>query len=255
VSPPTSTSRVIIVADAHLGQVPAAVGSAFHAFLDEIPRPGDHLVLMGDLFDFWFEYQSVIPRKHFATVTKLQDVRSRGIPITFVGGNHDRWGGSFFTRDIGIDFFGGEAEIDLGGRRAFLAHGDGLTEQHWSGALMHRVLRNPVTIAVFRVLHPTIGFWIADLFSRHLADNTKDHAVLDRAAAAQRQWAAEFLTRRPDVGFVIMAHTHRPVVDRQADGRSYVNPGAFLDGGRYAVITKEGGVELKQFTAGRLQPA
>ena len=243
------------MADAHLGQVPAAIGSAFHAFLDEIPRPGDHLVLMGDLFDFWFEYPSVIPRKHFATVAKLQEVRARGVAITFVGGNHDRWGGSFFTRDLGIAFFGGEAEIDLGGQHAFLAHGDGLTEQHWSGKVMHRFTRHPLTIAVFRILHPTIGFWIADLFSRHLADNTKDRAVLERAAAAQRRWAADFLARRPDVGLVIMAHTHRPVVDRLDDGRSYVNPGAFLEGGRYAVITKEGGVELKQFTAGRLQPA
>ena len=247
-------SRVIVVADAHLGQVPPAVGTAFHAFLDEVPRPGDHLVLTGDLFDFWFEYRSVIPRKHFATVAKLQDVRARGIPITFVGGNHDRWGGSFFTTDLGITFFGGEAELDLDGRRAFIAHGDGLTEQHWSGALMHRLTRHPVTVAVFRVLHPTIGFWIADLFSRHLADNTKDRTILDRAAAAQRKWAADFLTKHPDVQLVIMAHTHRPVVDRLPDGRTYLNPGAFLDGGRYAVITAET-VELKQFTAARLRPA
>jgi UDP-2,3-diacylglucosamine pyrophosphatase LpxH len=111
-----------------------------------------------------------------------------------------------------------------------------------------------VTIAVFRVLHPTIGFWIADLFSRHLADNTKDRAVLDRAAAAQRRWAADFLGRRPDVDLVIMAHTHRPVVDRLPDGRTYLNPGAFLDGGRYAVITSDA-VELKQFTTERLRPA
>jgi UDP-2,3-diacylglucosamine hydrolase len=245
---------VIVVADAHLGQVPPAVGSAFHAFLDEVPRPGDHLVLMGDLFDFWFEYQSVIPRKHFATVAKLQEVRARGIPITFVGGNHDRWGGTFFTQDLGIEFFGGEAELDLGGRRAFIAHGDGLTEQHWSGKVMHRFTRHPVTVAVFRVLHPTIGFWIADLFSRHLADNTKDRAVLDRAAAAQRRWAADFLSRRADVALVIMAHTHRPVVDRLPDGRTYLNPGAFLDGGRYAVITQDG-AELKQFTTELLRPA
>ncbi len=252
--PPAGTSRVIVVADAHLGQVPAAVGAAFHAFLDEIPRPGDHLVLMGDLFDFWFEYPSVIPRKHFATAAKLQEVRRRGIPITFVGGNHDRWGGSFFTQDLGIEFFGGEAELDLGGRHAFIAHGDGLTEQHWSGKVMHRFTRHPATVAVFKLLHPTIGFWIADLFSRHLADNTKDPAVLDRAAAAQREWAAAFLQQRPDVDLVIMAHTHRPVLDRQPDGRTYLNPGAFLDGGRYALLTTEG-AELKQFTTGRLQPA
>lgn len=243
-----------MVADAHLGQVPASVGTAFHAFLDDVPKPGDHLVVTGDLFDFWFEYNTVIPRKHFATVAKLQAVRARGIPITFVGGNHDRWGGSFFRKDLGIEFFGGEAELDLGGRRAFVAHGDGLTEQHWTGTLMHRFTRHPATIAVFRVLHPTIGFWIADLFSRHLADNTKDRAVLDRASAAQRRWAANFLAKHPDVALVIMAHTHRPVVDRLPDGRTYLNPGAFLDGGRYAVITANG-VELKQFTGGPLPPA
>lgn len=251
-SPPIR--RVLIVADAHLGQVPPAVGTAFHRFLDEVPQPGDHLLLTGDLFDFWFEYHTVIPRKHFASVAKLQAVRGRGIPVTFVGGNHDRWGGSFFRRDLDIAFHAGEAELDLAGRRAFVAHGDGLTEQHWSGALMHRFTRNPVTIAIFRILHPTIGFWIADLFSRHLADNTKDRAVLDRAAAAQQRWAADFLERRPDVELVVMAHTHRPVVDRRSDGRTYVNPGAFLDDGRYAVVT-ESGVELKQFTAGPPRPS
>jgi UDP-2,3-diacylglucosamine hydrolase len=251
---PPPPARVIVVADAHLGQVPAATEAAFHAFLDQVPQPGDHLLINGDLFDFWFEYRAVIPRKHFASVAKLQAVRARGIPITFVGGNHDRWGGDFLRRDLGIAFYGGDTEMELAGRRAFVAHGDGLTEQHWTGTLMHRFTRHPATIAVFRTLHPTIGFWIADLFSRHLADNTRDRAVLDRASAAQREWAAAFLRRRPDIALVIMAHTHRPVVDTLPDGRTYLNPGAFLDGGRYAVLTKDR-VELKQFTAERLPPS
>ena len=250
---PTS-GRVIVVADAHLGQVPAATEAAFHAFLDQVPQPGDHLLINGDLFDFWFEYRAVIPRKHFASVAKLQEVRARGIPITFVGGNHDRWGGDFLRKDLGIAFHGDEAELELAGRRAFVVHGDGLTEQHWSATLMHRVTRHPITIWTFRMLHPTIGFWIADLFSRHLADTTRDRAVLDRASAAQRKWAAQLLTRRPDLSLVIMAHTHRPVVDTLPDGRAYLNPGAFLDGGRYAVVTPTA-VELKQFTTERLQPA
>ncbi len=241
-----ASGRVIVVADAHLGQVPPATAAAFHAFLHQVPQPGDHLLINGDLFDFWFEYRAVIPRKHFASVAKLQAVRARGIAITFVGGNHDRWGGDFWRKDLGIAFYAGEADLELAGRRAFVTHGDGLTEQHWSGALMHRVLRNPVTIALFRVLHPTIGFWIADLFSRHLADNTRDRAVLDRASAAQRKWAADLLERRPDLSLVIMAHTHRPVVDQRPDGRAYLNPGAFLDGRRYAVVTSER-IELKRF--------
>lgn len=239
---------MIVVADAHLGQVPPGTEAAFHAFLDQVPRPGDHLLIAGDLFDFWFEYRAVIPRKHFASVAKLQAVRARGIPLTFVGGNHDRWGGDFLRRDLGIAFHAGEAELELAGRRAFVAHGDGLTEQHWSGTLMHRITRHPLTIFAFRLLHPTIGFWIADKLSGHLADSTRDRAVLDRAATAQRQWAVELLRRRPDVGLVIMAHTHRPVVETLPDGRVYLNPGAFLDGGRYAVVTNDR-VELRQFTA------
>jgi UDP-2,3-diacylglucosamine hydrolase len=238
--------RVVVVADAHLGQVPPATEAAFHAFLDRVPQPGDHLLIAGDLFDFWFEYRAVIPRKHFSSVAKLQAVRARGIPITFVGGNHDRWGGAFLRQDLGIAFHGGDAELELAGRRAFVAHGDGLTEQHWSGALMHRVTRHPVTIWAFRLLHPTIGFWIADKLSGTLADNTRDRAVLDRAAAAQKEWARALLARRTDLSLVIMAHTHRPVVERLPDGRTYLNPGAFLDGGRYAVVTRDA-VELKQF--------
>jgi UDP-2,3-diacylglucosamine hydrolase len=246
--PPTSGApRAIVVADAHLGQVPPAVEAAFHAFLEQVPRSGDHLLINGDLFDFWFEYGSVIPRKHFGSVAKLQALRARGVTITFVGGNHDRWGGKFLTDDLGIAFCGGEAELELAGRRTFVAHGDGLTEQHWSARLMHRVTRHPATIWTFRHLHPDLGFWIADKLSGTLADSTKDRAVLDRAAEAQRAWACDLLERRPELRLVVLAHTHRPRLETLADGRAYLNPGAFLDGGRYAIVSAEG-IELRQFS-------
>ncbi len=245
----SSSGRVIVVADAHLGQVPVAIATAFHAFLERVPQPGDHLLIAGDLFDFWFEYGAVIPRKHFASVAKLQDCGARGVAITFVGGNHDRWGGKFLTDDLGIAFHGGEAEVDLVGRRAFVAHGDGFTEQHWSGKLLHRVTRHPVTIWSFRHLHPDIGFWIAEKLSGKLADTTRDAAVLDRAAEAQRAWATALLRRRPELRLVVMAHTHRPRLETLPDGRAYLNPGAFLDGGKYAIITRDR-IELKVFSDG-----
>ncbi|HEX9704281.1 MAG TPA: UDP-2,3-diacylglucosamine diphosphatase [Gemmatimonadales bacterium] len=243
------SSRIVVVADAHLGQVPPTVAAAFHEFLDCVPQLGDHLLINGDLFDFWFEYQSVIPRKHFPTLARLQALLAKGIPITFVGGNHDRWGGDFLTADLGIAFYAGEAVLELAGRRAFVAHGDGLTEQHWSASLMHHVTRHPVTIAVFRALHPSVGFWIADKLSGHLADSTKDKAVLDRAARAQSDYAKALFERRPELGLIILAHTHRPTVETLPGGRTYLNPGAWLDGGRYAIVTDEG-VELRQFVAG-----
>jgi len=238
--------RCIVVADAHLGQVPPTVEVAFHAFLDTVPRSGDELLINGDLFDFWFEYGPVIPRKHFATVAKLGALVASGTPVTFMGGNHDRWGGDFLRKDLGIRYHAGPAELELAGRRALVVHGDGLTEQHWSGAFIHWLLRQPATVAVFRALHPSIGFWIADKLSGTLADNTKDRAVLDRAEVAQAVYAKALLERRPELALVVMAHTHRPRLETLADGRAYLNPGAFLDGGRYAVITNDA-VELRTF--------
>jgi UDP-2,3-diacylglucosamine hydrolase len=243
-----TASRCVVVADAHLGQVAPAVETAFHDFLEAVPQLGDMLLVNGDLFDFWFEYRTVIPRKHFATVARLQRLVARGIPVTFVGGNHDRWGGDFLRRDLGIGFFPGETELELAGRRSFVAHGDGYTEQHWTGALTHRLLRHRVTVAAFRALHPTLGFWIADKLSGALADNTKDKDVLDRAEAAQASYAGDLLERRPELALVVMAHTHRARLDERPDGRAYLNPGAFLDGGRYAIVTSNV-IELRRFTS------
>jgi len=243
---PAPSSRVVVVADAHLGQAPQAVATAFSAFLRAVPQPGDDLLIAGDLFDFWFEYGRVIPKRHFPVVAELHALRRSGVPITLIGGNHDRWGRDFFTKDLGIAFHPGEAELTLAGRAAFVAHGDGLTEQHWSAKLMHRVTRHPVTVGLFRALHPDVGFWIADKLSHTLADHTRDPAALERAAGAQRDYARALLARRPELDLVVLAHTHRPRLERLSDGRAYVNPGAWLDGYRYAVITSSA-VELKRF--------
>ena len=241
------TARCFVVADAHLGQVPASVETTFHRFIDQVPQPGDELLINGDLFDFWFEYATTIPRRHVVTAMQLGALVRRGIPVTFLGGNHDRWGGDFLRRDLGIRYYTGQTELDLAGRRALVVHGDGLTEQHWGGALTHWLLGQRVTVAVFRLFHPTVGDWIAHKLSGTLADSTKDKALLDRAEAAQATYAKELLQRRLDLSVVVMAHTHRARVERLADGRAYVNPGAFLDGGRYAVITRDS-VELRSFS-------
>jgi UDP-2,3-diacylglucosamine pyrophosphatase LpxH len=99
---------------------------------------------------------------------------------------------------------------------------------------------------LFRALHPDLGFRIVDRFSARLGDHTRDPEVLDRAARAQTQYAKDLLIRRADLDLVILAHTHRPALERLPDGREYLNPGAWLDGYRYAVVTREA-VELRQF--------
>jgi UDP-2,3-diacylglucosamine hydrolase len=232
--------RVLVVSDAHLGGVPAAVDAAFHAFLDEVPQAGDHLLLNGDLFEFWFEYRSVIPRRAFPTLARLAAVRRRGARLTVLGGNHDRWGCGFWEAELGAAFHPREVVLDLAGWRALVAHGDGLAEPHAGARVLHAITRHPLTASLFRWVHPDLGHGLVRRASRVLGHRTRNPEVIARSAAAQADWARGLLGSREDLDLLVLGHTHRPALVAVADRRWYLNPGAWMDGFRYAVITDRG---------------
>jgi UDP-2,3-diacylglucosamine hydrolase len=237
--------QLVIVSDAHIGRNHTAVEERFLTFLDAVPDLGDSLLVNGDLFDFWFSWARVIPRTGFHVAAALARLRKR-VPIVMVGGNHDRWGGTFWDRDLGIEFHPLQTILEIGTRRTLAVHGDGITESHWSARLMHLITRHRATIAVYEALHPDIGLWIADRLGHELGNTERQQQILDRAAIRQRAWAEQALQRQPDVELVIMGHTHRPAAADFAPGRSYLNPGAWMDGGHYAIATASG-AELRQF--------
>lgn len=237
---------LVVVSDAHLGAAPSAVEEALLAFLEAVPDLGDCLLVNGDLFDFWFSWARVIPRRGFHVAAALARLRRR-VPIVMVGGNHDRWGGDFWDREIGIRFEPHRATFEIGRRRVAAIHGDGLTEPRLRATLLHRAINHPITAAVYRVIHPELGLRIVDALSPHLGDHTPNPAKLAYAAARQGAWAADLLLREPELGLVIMGHTHQPSRAEPTAGRQYLNPGAWFDGFRYAVAT-ESGAELRRFT-------
>jgi UDP-2,3-diacylglucosamine pyrophosphatase LpxH len=164
-----------------------------------------------------------------------------------VGGNHDRWGGDLWTRDLGIRFDPHRLTFRLGGLGVAAIHGDGLTEPRRGAILLHRVINHPITSLVYRALHPDLGFRLVERLSPRLGDHSSDEARLEAAAAQQRAWAGELLAREPELGMVIMGHTHRAEHSRTATGGTYLNPGAWFEGLRYAVATEDR-TELRQFT-------
>ncbi|HEX7335617.1 MAG TPA: metallophosphoesterase [Gemmatimonadales bacterium] len=236
---------LVVVSDAHLGVAPPAIEEALLEFLDAVPTLGDCLLVNGDLFDFWFTYARVIPRRGFHVAAALARLRRR-MPIVMVGGNHDRWDNHFWERDLGLDFHPHRATFEVGRRRVMATHGDGLTETRWPARLLHGIIQHPATAGIYRILHPEIGFRLVDLLSPALGDHTMDPATLERASARQRVWAERYVTEDPSVGLVIMGHTHRAVVSEAGGGKLYLNPGAWFDGFRYAIAT-ESGAELCQF--------
>ena len=236
---------LVVVSDAHLGVAPPAVEEALLAFLESVPALGDCLLVTGDLFDFWFSYRRVIPRRGFHVAAALAQLRRR-VPIVMVGGNHDRWGGDFWEREVGARFDPHRVTFDIGRRRVVAIHGDGLTEPRLRAALLHRAINHPITAAVYRAIHPEIGLRLVDFLSPRLGDHTPDEARIAEAAARQQDWAAGLLAAEPETGLVIMGHTHRAAMAELAPGRLYLNAGAWFDGFRYAVAT-ETSAELHHF--------
>jgi UDP-2,3-diacylglucosamine hydrolase len=243
---------LVIVSDAHLGVTPPAVEEALLAFLDAVPTLGDSLLVNGDLFDFWFSYSRVVPRRGFQVAAALARL-ARRLPVLMVGGNHDRWGGNLWSSELGVQFDPRRLTFNLGRLRVAAIHGDGLTEPRRRAKVLHRVINHPITSAVYRVLHPDLGVRLVELLSPRLGDHSEDEARLEAAAASQRAWAAALLQREPGLGMVIMGHTHRAELSRTPSGGVYLNPGAWFDELRYAVATEDG-AELRQFTPAAPRP-
>ncbi|HEX7023472.1 MAG TPA: metallophosphoesterase, partial [Gemmatimonadales bacterium] len=148
-------TRLVIVADAHLGSVPRDVEESFLEFLDRVPDIGDGLLVNGDLFAFWFAYRRAIPRAGARVLSRLAGL-ARRLPVAMTGGNHDRWGGTFWDQELGIRFSPGELRLAFSGGTALAIHGDGIAEANWRGRLLHRVFGHPVTSGIYRLLHPDV---------------------------------------------------------------------------------------------------
>ena len=236
----------LVVSDAHLGQVPHAITDAFHRFLREVPHRTSHLIVNGDLFDFWFEYRTVIPRSAFRTLAALASLTSAGIRITITGGNHDRWGSDFWEREVGASFHRHEVELDLEGLRTLVTHGDGM-EVNLSSRILQAVTRFPLTPKVFRWVHPDVGIAVARRMSSTAAMSSRRQKVLESSAKAQDAHARSLMQRRRDIDLVIFGHTHLPAIVELEPRRWYANPGAWMEGLRYLEVTANGPV-LRQFS-------
>lgn len=236
----------VFVSDAHLGFAPREDAEAFHRFLATVPHLGEHLVINGDLFEFFFAYRSVIPRVALPTIEALRALKASGVRITLTGGNHDRWGNDFWGDDLGIAFHPVGVELQLAGFTTMVRHGDGVGESHWTSKVMHAVTRRQLTATLYRWIHPDLGLAMVRRLSPHLAGKAHDPEAVDRAARQQRSRAETILAERPDIDVLVLGHTHRSQLVSVGERRWFLNPGAWVEGYRYARLTEAGPV-LEQF--------
>lgn len=201
----------------------------FIGFLDSLP-PTATLFLLGDIFDFYFEYRSVVSSRYFDVYTALARCRDRGIPMYFIGGNHDFWVGAFLERELGIRVCPDEITFSGQGRRVVCAHGDLLMPRDWGYKALKTIIRNRAVVGLARWIHPDLLDAIAGAVShgsRRLPRRTQEA----RARAVAEHAHKHLFWRGNDI--LIMGHVHIPFTDAR-DGRELVIVGDWMDHSPYA---------------------
>lgn len=237
----------IIISDIHLGEIPADVERTFLSFLESLPGTIDELLINGDLFDFWFEYRSVILRRHFPVLRRLADLVDAGVQVRLVGGNHDAWTGTFLGEEIGLELMDAPTTTVLANRRAYVAHGDGLLEDERAYRALRRVIRSGAFRALFRLAPPDLSLPLVRRVSgtpARLEGRAGDeHERADRL----REHARALLESRPEIDLVVFGHIHRPELVEVGRGRHYLNAGDWIHNRSYALLTADS-IELRHWS-------
>jgi UDP-2,3-diacylglucosamine hydrolase len=223
---------VLLFGDAHLGIAPPDAEADLLRFLREVPTHGRSLVIMGDLFDFWFAWRHVMPRSGFRVLAALADLRDAGIPVLWIGGNHDCWGGDSLVALTGAQYTLAPWSGRLGAWRTRLAHGDGLREvEDRPYRRLRRVLRHPLAVRAFGWLHPDTASGVA-LRSSHTSRHRRAGDEGRGLHAVASSWMAT-----PDAPeLVVFGHSHVPAL-RAAGAGIYGNAGAWYLDRQYLRIT------------------
>jgi UDP-2,3-diacylglucosamine hydrolase len=223
------------MSDAHLGFAGNEVERAVIAFLRHVATHAGSLVINGDLFEFWFEWRTVIPRRGFRTVAALADVADAGVPIMMIAGNHDCWGGEVLREDVGVDYRLGPWLGEIAGWQTRIEHGDGLRpREDRRYRALRRVLRHPLAIRAFRWLHPDLATPLAT----HSSSASRTYSSPD-AGRGLRDAAIRTVDAEPSLDLVVFGHSHVATLERLPGGSVYGNPGSWLDAPTFLHVTDE----------------
>ncbi len=231
-----------IVSDAHLGVASLEIERSFVSFLRALAGRASSLVINGDLFDFWFEWKTVIPRRSFRALAALAELNDSGVEILWVAGNHDCWGGEILREDVGVEYSVGPWEGAIAGWKVRIEHGDGLRDREDRGyRLIRPVMRNPIAIKAFRMLHPD---WASRLALGSSAAS-RVHRARDEGRGL-RAYAERELEKAKELDLLVYGHSHVGALERMPGGGVFANAGSWLDAPTFLRLTS-GAVELLEW--------
>lgn len=207
----------------------------FVRWLDEIREDCGALFLLGDLFDFWFEYRTVVPKGFTRTLGKLAEFTDSGIPVYYFVGNHDLWMNGYFEEELGIPVYHSPQQFQINEQVFFIGHGDGLGPGDIGFKRMKKVFTNPVAKWMFRWLHPDLGVRIARYFSVKNKMISGDDDV--QFMGEDQEWLVQYSKRKLEdrhYDFFVFGHRHLPLEIPLNKGSKYINLGDWVTYFTYA---------------------
>ena len=207
-------------------------------WLEMIRVDAEEIYLVGDVFDFWFEYNTVIPKGYTRLFGKLAELRDQGISIYFFIGNHDMWMFRYFEEEFGIPIYRKPIVRELKGKQFFIGHGDGLGPGDHGYKLLKKVFSNKLCQWGFACIHPNIGIGLANFWSRMSRGSQKIEE--EQFLGVEKEWLLTYCNRKLDtveVDYFIFGHRHLPIDFMLKNEKSrYINLGDWMNHNSYAVF-------------------
>lgn len=206
-------------------------------WLEQIRPDTRELYLLGDVFDFWFEYRTVVPRGYVRLLAAIASFTDAGIPVHYFTGNHDMWTFDYLEKELGVRIHRKPIEAEYDGKKFYIGHGDGLGPGDHGYKFIKKVFASPLCQWLFARLHPNFGMGVANYFSRRsriAAGTTEDHYLGD-----EQEWLVQYcreLQQDKRFDYMIFGHRHLPL-DKTIDGQGrYINLGDWIHYNTYAVF-------------------
>ena len=245
------SKKIYFFSDFHLG-APDFASSLIRekkivAFLESVRKDAQQIVIAGDIFDFWYEYKTVVPKHFVRLLGKLAEITDSGIPVILFAGNHDMWMRSYFQTELNIPVYFEPKTFIWNNKKFFVGHGDGLGPGDHGYKFIKKIFRNKLCQWLFGQLHPTLGMGIANYFSRKSRKKTgaSDAVFLGE----DNEWLIIFsreILANEHYDYFIFGHRHLPLVIKLNDNAEYINLGDWITHFTYAVFDGNT-VELKKW--------
>ena len=218
----------------------------FVQWLDEIKNDAEAIYLVGDIFDFWFEYKKVVPKGYVRLLGKLAEISDSGIPIHIFTGNHDMWLFDYLEDEINAHIYREPTGVSLKGKRFFIGHGDGLGPGDNGYKLIKKIFKNKLCQWLFERIHPNLGISIAQYWSKksRIANGEKDESYY-----GEKEWLTQFCKQKMktiEVDYFIFGHRHLPLEVDLGNNTTYINLGEWVNYNSYAVFDGKK-LELKRY--------